>query len=56
MEVVDEVEDIPSGASEELTVSLEAGNYVLICNIVEEVNGELEAHYQMGMRVDFEVE
>jgi uncharacterized cupredoxin-like copper-binding protein len=56
MEVVDEVEDIPSGDSPELTVSLDAGAYVLICNIVEKEDGETESHYQEGMRTSFEVE
>lgn len=54
MEVIDEVEDLASGGSEELTVDLDAGNYVLICNIVEETEGEI--HYQNGMRTAFTVE
>ena len=57
MEVVDEAEDIPAGESVDLTVSLEPGHYVLICNILEEEeDGEHESHFQMGMRTDFEVE
>lgn len=64
IEVVDEVEDIPSRAgapSEELTLDLEAGSYVLICNIVEEegemmMEGAGLAHFQNGMRTAFEVE
>jgi uncharacterized cupredoxin-like copper-binding protein len=54
MQVVDEVEDIPSGNSATLTVSLDPGNYVLLCNIVEEK--ENESHYQMGMSTEFSVE
>jgi uncharacterized cupredoxin-like copper-binding protein len=52
--VVGEIEDIPVGASMDLTVTLAAGNYVLLCNIytVEED----EAHYEMGMRTAFTVE
>lgn len=53
MEVVDEIEDIPVGETQELAVSLEAGNYVLLCNVYSE--DEDEAHYQMGMRTAFEV-
>lgn len=53
-EVIDEIEEIPVGESAELTVTLEAGNYVLICNIYTE--SEQEAHYAMGMRVAFTVE
>ncbi len=53
MTVIDEVEDVAVGATEELTVSLEPGNYVLICNIYSA--DEDEAHYAMGMRVAFTV-
>jgi uncharacterized cupredoxin-like copper-binding protein len=53
-EVVNEIEDIPVGTTEELTVDLDAGNYVLICNIYDEE--EQEAHYSEGMRAAFTVE
>jgi uncharacterized cupredoxin-like copper-binding protein len=53
MEVVDEVEAIPVGDSPTLTVDLEAGAYVLICNIYDET--EKESHYQQGMRTSFTV-
>jgi uncharacterized cupredoxin-like copper-binding protein len=53
MTVVDEVEDIPVGETEDLTVSLDPGNYVLICNIYSE--DEDEAHYTMGMYTAFTV-
>ena len=56
IEPVDEVEDLAAGASQDLTVDLEAGNYVLICNIVEEEDGETVSHYQNGMRVNFSAE
>jgi uncharacterized cupredoxin-like copper-binding protein len=51
IEVIDEIEDIPVGESQDLTVTLEAGSYVLLCNIWSE--DEQEAHYQMGMRTAF---
>jgi uncharacterized cupredoxin-like copper-binding protein len=54
MEVIDEIEDIPVGETQNLTVELEAGTYALICNIFEEE--EQEAHYAMGMRTVFTVE
>ena len=54
IEVIDEIEDIPVGDSQDLTVSLDAGNYVLLCNIWSE--DEQEAHYEMGMRVAFTVD
>ena len=52
-EVVGEIEEIAVGATEELTVSLDAGNYVLACNIYSE--DEDEAHYAMGMYTAFTV-
>ncbi len=53
IEAVDEVEDIPVGESETLTVDLDAGSYALICNIYDE--DEQESHYQEGMRATFTV-
>lgn len=53
IEVVDEIEDIPVGQTQELTASLAAGAYVLLCNIYSEE--ENEAHYKMGMRIGFTV-
>lgn len=41
VEVLDEVEDVTSDASETLVVNLEPGSYVLICN--------LPGHYLSGM-------
>jgi hypothetical protein len=49
-----EVEDLAIDASEDLTLTLEAGNYVLLCNIYSE--DEQEAHYEEGMRTAFTVE
>jgi uncharacterized cupredoxin-like copper-binding protein len=53
IEPVDEIEDIAVGATESVTVTLEAGSYVLMCNIYDKA--EKEAHYQMGMRTGFSV-
>jgi len=52
IEVVDEIEEIPVGETEELTVTLEPGAYALICNRFDE--DENEAHYEMGMHAAFE--
>jgi uncharacterized cupredoxin-like copper-binding protein len=52
--VIDEIEDLPVGETQEVTVDLEAGNYVLICNIYSA--DENEAHYAEGMRTAFTVE
>jgi uncharacterized cupredoxin-like copper-binding protein len=53
MEVIDEIEDVPVGETQTLTVDVDAGNYALVCNIWDEEEGE--AHYQMGMRTAFMV-
>lgn len=47
IDVVDEVEDLEPGNSEDLTVNLPAGHYALICNLPE--------HYGQGMHADFTV-
>jgi len=54
VEVINEIEDIPVGETQSVTVDLEAGAYVLICNIYDET--EVEAHYAEGMRTAFTVE
>jgi hypothetical protein len=55
-ELVDEIEDIAVGDIATLTISLDAGSYVLICNIVEDEGDETIVHYQQGMRTGFTVE
>ncbi len=47
--------DIPTGKSERLTVKLDAGEYVLGCDVVEDAAGEVVSHYQKGMHVEFTV-
>ena len=47
LQSIDEVEDIKSGKSKKLTVDLQPGRYVLICNI--------SGHYQLGMHAAFTV-
>ena len=54
IEVVDELEDIPVGQTRDITLDLEAGRYVLLCNIY--TADEDEAHYAMGMRTAFTIE
>ena len=53
IEVIGEIEEFPPGESRSGTFELDAGSYVLICNIYDE--SEQEAHYQEGMRVAFTV-
>jgi uncharacterized cupredoxin-like copper-binding protein len=55
--LIDEIEGMAVGANESLTVDLEAGAYVMLCNIVETAeDGTVEVHYQLGMRTAFTVE
>jgi uncharacterized cupredoxin-like copper-binding protein len=53
IELIGEIEDIAVGDTPSVTLTLEAGNYVFICNIWDET--EQEAHYQEGMRTTFTV-
>lgn len=55
--VIDEVEDVEAGGDAELTVDLEPGAYLLLCNIVEEEDdGEIESHFAEGMVTTFTVD
>jgi uncharacterized cupredoxin-like copper-binding protein len=53
IDLIGEIEDIPVGETKSVTLDLEAGNYVFICNIWDEE--EQESHYQEGMRTTFTV-
>lgn len=48
-----EIEEIPVGETQSVTLDLEAGKYVLIFNLWDE--DEQEAHHQEGMRTTFTV-
>lgn len=54
VELMGEIEDIPVGETMSVTLELDSGSYVLICNIYDE--DEQESHYQEGMRTGFTVE
>lgn len=54
--VLGEVEDVQSGDTAELTLDLEPGTYVLLCNIVEQEDTEVESHFAEGMHATFTVE
>jgi uncharacterized cupredoxin-like copper-binding protein len=56
IDLVDEIEPFTPGSSASLTLTLEPGHYVLLCNIAEVEDGVLESHYQLGMRTGFAVE
>ncbi len=48
VDVVASIPEFAAGETQEVSVDLEAGSYVLICNIA--------GHYDLGMRVAFTVE
>jgi len=53
--LVDEVEELAPGDSESITLTLDAGAYALVCNLVETEGETVEVHYQLGMRASFTV-
>jgi uncharacterized cupredoxin-like copper-binding protein len=54
--VIGEIEDIEPGSSESATFDLQAGDYVLFCNVTEEQgSGEVESHFAEGMHASFTV-
>ena len=55
VEIIGEIEEFEVGLTESATYDLAPGKYALLCNLVEMEDGESEAHYQMGMWIDFEV-
>ena len=47
---IGEIEAFPAGEQCQGTFELAAGDYILLCNIVEELpDGSLESHFEMGM-------
>ncbi len=54
--IVDEIEPFAPDSSASITVDLEPGKYVLICNISQVEDGEVESHYKKGMVATFTVE
>ena len=56
-QLIDEIDEVPPGATRDLTVNLTEGNHVIICNMVmTEPDGTVEVHYQLGMRTAFRVD
>jgi plastocyanin len=52
---IGEIEAFPAGEECTGTFDLEPGTYALFCNILEEEAGEVENHYELGMRTEIEV-
>jgi uncharacterized cupredoxin-like copper-binding protein len=50
-------DDITPGGEAALTLTLEAGNYALVCNVIDtRDDGSSDAHYEEGMYASFTVE
>ncbi len=56
VDLLDEIEPFAVGSTGSLTLDLEPGAYILICNIAEEEDGAIESHYELGMRTTLTVE
>ena len=57
VDFIDEIEPFVVGSTGSITLDLEAGSYVLICNIAQvEADGKLESHYEEGMHAAFTVQ
>ncbi len=52
---IGEIEGFPAGDLCNGVFDLDPGSYVLFCNIVEEEDGEVENHFQLGMHTTFSV-
>ena len=55
IQIIGEIEEFPVGETKSATHTLSAGSYVLICNIAELEEGQVEAHYALGMRASLTV-
>jgi uncharacterized cupredoxin-like copper-binding protein len=55
IQVIGEIEEFAPGQSKTASFDLEAGKYVLICNVVETEGGKPESHYKNGMRIGLTV-
>lgn len=55
LNVISHVHTFGAGKTEKETVDLKPGKYILICNIVERVPGDVQSHYQLGMRASLTV-
>ncbi|MGE5595218.1 MAG: heavy metal translocating P-type ATPase, partial [Hyphomicrobiales bacterium] len=55
MELVGRTDQLAMGEEAQLTLDLAPGEYELICDVVEEFDGETISHTNEGMRADFSV-
>ncbi len=53
VDVVGQIQKVETGDKGSGTFTLDPGKYILICNLVDEQDGQKIVHYQKGMRVAF---
>lgn len=53
--VIGEIEAFPAGEDCSGVFDLEPAEYVLLCNLVEQEDGEVESHFDLGMHIEFDV-
>ena len=54
-DMVGQVQGLKMGDAKSLSLTLQPGEYELSCNVVEQVNGTMVAHYAKGMHTSFTV-
>jgi hypothetical protein len=55
VDVAEDLDDIEDGEDTSRTWDLDPGLYVMVCNIVEDIDGEETSHFAEGMRAELEV-
>ena len=55
VDVKHDIDDLEAGDETSRSYSLDPGSYVLLCNIVEDIEGTETSHYAEGMWIEFTV-
>ncbi len=55
VDVEREVDDLEAGEKTSRSYTLDPGNYVLLCNIVEDIGGTETSHYAQGMWIELTI-
>ena len=55
VDVKHDIDDIEEGDETSRSFALDPGNYVLLCNIVEDIDGTETSHYARGMWTEFTI-
>jgi len=55
VDVKHDIDELEAGDETSRSYSLDPGNYVLLCNIVEDIDGTETSHYAQGMWTEFTV-